>query len=356
MTFQASFLVGDLCPLKSLLMMRSFTNLIIILCLAFTCSQTNAQDGKIDSLFRNADTTAVLDSLLKDFDKFLDSLSKPKSFFNVSLGIGTGIFSFEEKGTMFVTSEKRLFFSPTLGYYHKTGLGITTAAFMLFDKNRVNAYQYAVSPSFDLIKRKFSAGIAYTHYFNKDSVEFYMTPIRDEIFAYFSYKNFWLRPGINLSYGWGSKTEYEKQQYLIYSRLLQRSQSYFITVKNVESVKDLSLTLSVRKDINWYDVFSKDDNVSFTPVVLLNMGTQNFGFNTSYTNAQNAAIRINGAPSNSEISETTDFALQSVSAILRAGFMKGRFLLQPQIFFDYALWDTEKRFNTVYSVIVAVSF
>ena len=337
-------------------MMRSFTNLIITLCLAFTCSTTNGQNGKIDSLFRNADTTAVLDSLMKDFDKFLDSLSKPKSFFSVALGIGTGIFSFEEKGSMFVTSEKRLFFSPTLGYYHKTGLGITTAAFMLYDKNKVNAYQFAVSPSFDLIRKKVSAGIAYTHYFNKDSVGFYMTPIQDEVFAYFSYKGWWVRPGINVSYGWGSKTEYEKQQYLIYSRLLQRSQSYFITIKNVESVRDLSLTLSVRKDFDWYDVFSKDDNVMLTPVILLNLGTQNFGFNTSYTNTQNAAIRINSAPSNSEISETTDFALQSVSGVMRAGYMKGRFLLQPQIFFDYALWDTEKRFNTVYSVIVALSF
>jgi len=337
-------------------MMRSFTKLTIIVCLTITCTTTKGQDGKLDSLFRNGDTTAIMDSLLKDFDRYLDSLNKPRSFFNVSLGMGTGIFSFEDKSSILVTTEKKLIFSPIVGYYHKSGFGLTGAAYMLFDKSRINTYQYALSPSFDLIKRKFSAGIAYSHYFNKDSVDFYMTPIQNEIFSYFSYKGWWVRPGVNLSYGWGTKTEFEKQQYFIYSRLLQRTQSYFITVKNMESIRDLSLTLSVRKDFDWYDVLTKDDNFMITPVVLLNMGTQNFGFNTSYSNNQNAAIRINSTPSNSEISETTDFALQSVSAVLRAGYMKGRFMLQPQIFFDYALWETEKRFNTVYSVMVSLSF
>jgi hypothetical protein len=337
-------------------MMRSFTKLTIIICLTITFTTAKGQNGKIDSLFRSGDTTAIMDSLLKDFDKYLDSLNKPKSFFNISLGMGTGIFSFEDKSSIMVTTEQKLIFSPMMGYYHKSGFGITGAAYMLFDKSKITTYQYALIPSFDMIKRKFSAGIAYSHYFNKDSVDFYMTPIKNEIFSYFSYKGWWVRPSVNVSYGWGSKTEYEKQQYFIYSRLLQRTQSYFVTVKNMESIRDFSVTLSVRKDIDWFDVFTKDDNFVITPVFLLNLGTQNFGFNTSYTNNQNAAIRINATPSNSEISETTDFALQSVSAVLRAGYLKGKFMLQPQIFFDYALWDTEKRFNTVYSVMVSLSF
>src|SRR4051812_49002977 len=50
--------------------------------------------GKLDSLFAKGDTTAVLDSLLKDFDLYLDSLAGRKSFFTVNAGIGTGFFSF----------------------------------------------------------------------------------------------------------------------------------------------------------------------------------------------------------------------------------------------------------------------
>src|SRR5690242_17973579 len=50
--------------------------------------------GKLDSLFAKGDTTAVLDSLLKDFDTYLDSLNGHKSFFVLNMGIGTGFFSF----------------------------------------------------------------------------------------------------------------------------------------------------------------------------------------------------------------------------------------------------------------------
>src|SRR5687767_10842096 len=53
--------------------------------------------GKLDSLFAKGDTTAILDSLLKDFDTYLDSLAGRKSFFTVNAAIGTGYFSFNDK-------------------------------------------------------------------------------------------------------------------------------------------------------------------------------------------------------------------------------------------------------------------
>ncbi|MGB8191782.1 MAG: hypothetical protein WCF67_07685, partial [Chitinophagaceae bacterium] len=55
------------------------------------CFQSVAfSQSKLDSLFHNKDSTAVMDSLLSDFGKYMDSLSKPSSFFTVSAGIGTG--------------------------------------------------------------------------------------------------------------------------------------------------------------------------------------------------------------------------------------------------------------------------
>jgi hypothetical protein len=213
-----------------------------------------------------------------------------------------------------------------------------------------------LTPTFDMIRRKFSAGISYSRYFHKDSLNFYTTPIQNEIYSYFSYKGWWLRPSVGVSYGWGTKTEYEKQEYFIWSRLLQQSRSYYVTVTNRESIRDLALTLSLRKDFDWLDVLGKGDLMGFTPVLLLNCGTQNFGFNTTYSAAQQGTVRVNALPSNSSISETTDFAFQSVSAVLRGTYMKGKFLLQPQVFFDYALWETDQRFNTVYAVMVSMSF
>lgn len=330
--------------------------IIMALLFAFADKDVNAQTNRIDSLFMNSDTTSVIDSLMKDFDRFLDSIAAPKSFFNVSVGIGTGIFSFEDKNSVFLTSEKKLILSPSVGYYHKSGLGISGTAYMINENNRLNFYQFVFTPSFDVIKRNFSTGISFSKYFNKDSLSFYTTPIQNELFAYFSYKNWWLRPSVSISYGWGSKTEYEKKQYKIYSRLLQQSNRYYITIKNEESINDLSVTLSLRKDFNWFDVLIKDDNVTITPVVLFNSGTQNFGFNTSYTYTLPAAVRVNSTPGNSNISDRTAFSPQSISMVLRGSYLKGKFIVQPQVLFDYYLPQAENRFNTVFSITAGLSF
>ena len=191
--------------------MKSFIAGFIFL-LVFATNQANAQRNRLDSLFMNKDTTSVLDSLMADFDDFLDSLSKPKSFFNITVGAGTGLFSFETKNSAVLTSEKKLILSPSVGYFHKSGFGFSATGYLINDSSKLNFYQYVLTPSFDIIKRKFSLGISFSRYISKDSLSFYTTPIQNEIFTYFTYKNWWLRPSISLSYGWGSETEYEKRE------------------------------------------------------------------------------------------------------------------------------------------------
>lgn len=311
--------------------------------------------GKLDSLFIKGDTTAVLDSLLKDFDLYLDSLVGHKSFFIVNTAVGTGFFSFNDKNTVTINTEKKLIFSPSVGYYHKSGLGISAAGYALLSKG-MNFYQYSFSPSFDVIKKKISTGIAYTRYLTKDSLDFYTTPIQNEVFAYFSYKKWWVRPTLSLSYGWGSKEEYEKRE--IDRRLRLLRDRYYVNIKNVTSVRDFSATISVRKDIDWYNVLQKADNITLTPIVMLNAGTQNYGFNTSYS-YNFSPVRANSLPSNSEISDNTQFALQSACFALRGSYLKGRFLLQSQVLFDYFLQDLDdaaSKLSTVYSITAGFSF
>ena len=317
--------------------------------------ETNAQKTRIDSLFMTNDTTSVIDSLMRDFDRFLDSITAPKSIFFISMSAGTGIFSFEESNSVFLNSEKKLILSPFVGYYHKSGLGITAAAYMINEEKGLKFYQYVFTPSFDIIKRNFSTGISFSKYISKDSLDFYTTPIQNEIFAYFTYKKWWLRPSIGVSYGWGSSIEYEERKLQIQKGRSKKDRQVTVVVRNEESVKDMSLTLSVRKDFNWYDVLLKNDNIGFTPVLLFNSGTQNFGFNTSYSYTLPTAIRVNSLPSNSNIKDKTGFEAQSLSAVLRGIYLKGRFMLQPQVLFDYYLPQAEDRFNTVYSISAAVS-
>lgn len=335
--------------------MKKLATLLIILS---SFQQAFSQTDKLDSLFNNRDTTDVLDSLMNDFEKFLDSLAAPKSFFAINLGIGTGFFSFENKNSVFFTTRKRLIFSPSAGYYHKSGLGISATAFAMHDGNALNLYQFAFSPSYDLIRRKFSTGISYTRYFSKDSLNFYATPIQNELFAYFTWKGWWLRPSVNFAFGWGSKTDYERRRLFRYGLILSRRDRYFVEIKNEETVQDFSINFSLRKDIDWYGVFGKNDNVTLTPLVMLNSGTQNFGFNTSYSYSFNT-IRTNSLPSNRTINDRYGFALQSASFALRGSYLSGRFIIQPQVLFDYYLLDLpddESPLNTVFSISAGWSF
>lgn len=334
---------------------KRMKKLLVLLVFTVAMQPSFSQNGgKLDSLFAKGDTTAVLDSLLKDFDSYLDSLTGKKSFFTVNLGIGTGFFSFNEKNTVTVNTQKKLMFSPSVGYFHKSGFGIAASAYTLLN-NGMNFYQYSFSPSFDCIKKNFSTGIAYTRYLTKDSLDFYTTPIQNELFAYFSYKKWWVRPTLSLSYGWGSEEEYEKREASRLARLLENR--YYVTVKNEESVKDFSATVSVRKDIDWYNVLAKSDNITLTPIIMLNAGTQTYGFNTSYS-YNFSPVRANSLPSNNDISDNSQFAFQSACMAIRGSYLKGRFLLQAQVLFDYYLQDLDSgsKLNSVYSITAGVSF
>jgi len=125
-------------------------------------------------------------------------------------------------------------------------------------------------------------------------------------------------------------------------------------VRNEETVQDLALTFSVRKDFDWYGVLSKKDNITFTPVIMLTCGTQNFGFNTSY--AYNfPVIRKNSLPSNQQLSESTAFTAQSASMVLRGSYLRGKVLVQPQVLFDYYLPAGDDKFNVAFSIMAGIS-
>ena len=95
--------------------MKSFCISIGIVLLVIIASRhASAQKTRLDSLFMGRDTSNVIDSLMKDFDSYLDSISATKSLFFVSMSAGTGVFSFEESNSTFLNAEKKLIVSPSL--------------------------------------------------------------------------------------------------------------------------------------------------------------------------------------------------------------------------------------------------
>jgi hypothetical protein len=144
----------------------------------------------------------------------------------------------------------------------------------------LNLYQTGLSPSFDYLKNKdLATGISYTRFFTKDSLPFYTTPIQNELYAYFTYRKWWFRPSLSLSYGWGSRTDYEQREELLQDLRLRRRG--FTYINTTESVSDFSIMASVRHDFYWLDIFSNSDHIRLTPQVSFTSGTQKFGFNQS---------------------------------------------------------------------------
>ena len=151
------------------------TRILFLIMLTCSCVRFSyAQQSVLDSLFAKGDSTAVIDSLLKDFDSYLDSLTKPRSFFSASVGIGNGYYSFENKNSVFLTNAQKMMISPSVGYYHKSGLGITATGYYLLDDANSQFYQFSITPSYDFIgHKKIGFGFAFSRYFEKDSLPFY---------------------------------------------------------------------------------------------------------------------------------------------------------------------------------------
>ena len=336
----------------------------LILAFILTGVAAFSQASTQDSIITPANDVAVIDTsidydeLFRDFDAFMDSILTPRSYLLVSLSAGKGYYNFESKSSSLITSSKKLTYSPTLGYYGKSGLGITSTGYIVNDEKNMNLYQGALTPSFDYLKnRNLATGFSYTRFFTKDSLPFYTTPIQNELYTYFTYRRWWVRPSVSLSYGWGSRTDYVKREELIQDLRLKRRGFTYINTK--ESVRDFSVVASVRHDFYWLDIFTNKDFIRFTPQLAFTSGTQKFGFNQSsstYATISRTGSNVLFSTENIYLDDQLKFQPLSLTFYLRSEYSLGKFFIQPQFIFDYYFPATSKNFNAVFSVNAGLIF
>ncbi|MEO7393841.1 MAG: hypothetical protein ABIU11_02800, partial [Chitinophagaceae bacterium] len=302
-------------------------------------SQTGTADTVIvpANNISEIDTSIDYDELFRDFDDFMDSILTPRSYLLGSLSVGKGYYNFESKSSSLITSSKKLTYSPTLGYYNKNGLGVTSTGYIVNDGKNMNLYQAALTPSFDYLKdRNLATGISYTRFFTRDSLSFYTTPIQNEFYSYFTYRKWWFRPSLSLSYGWGSRTDYMQREELIQDLRLRRRGFTYVNTK--ESVSDFSVVASVRHDFYWLDIFTHNDFIRFTPQLAFTSGTQKFGFNQSsstYATIARTGSNILFNTENVYLDDQIKFQPLSLTFYLRTEYSIGKFFIQPQCIFDY---------------------
>jgi hypothetical protein len=304
------------------------------------------------------DSTIDYDLLLQDMETFLDSIAMPHSYILGSVAIGRGYFNYTTKSTALIETQKSFTYTPTFGFFHKDGLSLTATGNVVNHENKFNFYQVAVSPGYDYLKNKnFATGLTYTRFFTKDSLPFYTTPLQNELYGYFTYRKWWIKPTLALSYGWGSRIDYEEREELIQDLRLRRSGITRINSK--ESITDFSLITSLRHDFYWLGVISYKDHIRLTPQLSFISGTQKFGFNQSantYATILRTGANVLYNSENVYLDDQLDFQPLSLTLFLRGEYSIGKFFVQPQLVFDYYFPTDQKNFSTLFSCNVGLIF
>jgi len=318
-------------------------------------AQVNPADTALirsDSSIFAVDTSLDYDALFKDFDSFMDSLLTPRSYSVASISVGKGYYNYSSKTDYSITTAQKLNYSPTLGFFHKGGLGISGTGYIVHDGEHLNFYQASITPSFDYLKnRSIATGISYTRYLTRDSLPFYTTPLQNEIYGYFMYRRSFFKPSVAVSYGWGNRKDYMQREELIQDLRLRRRGFTYINTE--ETVSDFSVMASVRHDFYWLEVFSTRDHIRLTPQLAFTSGTQKFGFNqtsSTYATTIRTGSNVLFNTDNVYLDDQLDFQPLSLTMYLRGEYSVGKFFIQPQLVLDYYFPAASQNFNALFTL------
>ncbi len=337
--------------------MHNIRVLLILLALLPGPEHCCAQVGRLEKLFAGRDTTAVMDSLLVGFDTYLDSLLAPKSNLTATAGFGNQHFSLKNNAFNAAASDTRqLSVLPALTYYHKSGLGISATGFLTQLCNRLQFYQYAITPSYDYSGKHFAAGVSWSRYFGKDTVSLDASPYNNDYYGYALLQRGHWRLGMTVGYASGSFNDR-----LTYSDSLRRYNSqqqqyewvhYTKTIRTSNTLRDISVSVIVRREFSWYGVFAAKDGLTLSVGASLVTGASQLNTATvvKYSTKKIVLSRFTrsyrGADGNG-------YQLQSAALSGSLFYSCGRVSVMPSLFADYYLQDSERKLSSLFSLSIA---
>lgn len=320
-------------------------------CFAGFCfAQTRKDSLAVDTAFTD------YDALLSEFDAFMDSITAPHSFTLVNFAFGQSYLSFDAKNDR-VETRRRFSYSPSVGYYDKSGFGAGIGASIVNDGTGLNPYQFSVSGSYDFQKAKaFIAGFSLTHYVTKGDLPFYTSPLQNEAYGYFSYRKLWFKPSVGFSYGWGSRKAFEEVEERIQN--INLAQQGFTRINTAEKVIDINLTASVRHDFYFLNILG-GDYIRLTPQMSFVSGSQQFGFNqtsNSYITIARTGRNVLYNTDNVTFDNRLYFQPVSLTSFIKTEWAKGKFYVQPQFMLDYYFPASSGNFSTAFLVNAGLVF
>lgn len=264
---------------------------------------------------------------LAELERQLDSLlgRRARSEVAFSLGYGNNPAYGSKSTDPFRPLTMKPFLSPGVSYNHKSGLFASVYGYYLFNASYDPWFETDLNIGYDYTKsRRLMTGISYTRYFYRDSSDVPPTPIRNELFAYFIYRKWWLEPGISLDLGWG--------------KLRQRRDAQ---AERTVSGSDFNMIADLRHSFIYMDLLKNDDALLIMPVLSFTAGTANYYSNLkSFQYVSRSKLiqnrgkgkRGRGQPVQELeeiVSDNTGFQPRALDVSMRVSYMLGKFAVSP---------------------------
>jgi hypothetical protein len=333
--------------------------LAVLLPAAIRVKAQTADTGRRPISLAYVDSVMHDDSLLKGLSAFIDSAEGPKTLLAIEFGAGNGFF-ISKNATAAMGYSTKAFFTPTITYLHKSGLGISASAYATQDRGRLSVYQGAITPSYGIAQKDWAAGVSYSRYINKDSISFGLTPLRNDIYMYGVFKKFWLEPGAAVDFSFDS---YKLEQNPLLSDFSSEgAEDQESAVYNYKvHAHTMSAIITLQHDFEWFHIFSRDDHIAFTPTFNVLADASNYDISVINHLKVGMAERYDRNSTSNKTGNTSKangFAIESAGALFDAVYTFGRFLIDPQILATYFINATPgvQSFRVSYLMNVGLVF
>jgi hypothetical protein len=328
--------------------------LCLFLCFLAMCFWVNAQ---VDTTL-SAKDKAVLDSMINAADDLLGFVDdSSKNYLDVSIGFGNGTFSTQNQAVNATGYTNQLVLTPALFYYFKNGFNLGLTTFLTNENSKLSLYQTGASVGYGYDGEKISTGISYTRYFGDNKKYNGKSIYQNEVYGYFKYTKPFVQPGIGLGFANGNFKSAEFKSFYQKVSLFNPRRDTLILRKGIDSTSNktqfFSITLSAEHQFDFENIFTKNDGITITPIIMLNAGSDKLTEN--HTNAIFANLPRLAA--RKKTSQTNKMQLQSIASSINFTYSIGKFYLQPNVYFDYYLPETTaQRFSSIFSLTAGLSF
>ena len=291
----------------------------------------------------------------KDSPDSSDDKTRQTSYLRIGAGIGNQLLSLHNKALNAGQSTNTIIFTPSIGYYHKSGFAIAFEGYLLSDSGSTNFYQTSLTPSYEYDGKEITAAVSYSRYFVKNQYGGSASPIQNDLYSSVVFKKGWLWPSVAVGYSSGKYKEIN----LVTVNIPSIGPRTFYDTATTKTTA-FSLIGSIEHTFEFYEVLSKNADLSFTPSLMANAGSAKYIVThaNKFSVANTGTTRRKGKlrPGSGE-SGNSPFALQSVGANFDFLYTIGKFSFEPQLYLDYYLLQTDsKKFTQVYNINFALSF